>query len=59
NLHPEVKLRYPKGHMFSPGAFFRSVGDVDFETTKNYVKNQSLDRYQKIEAMQARLSKFF
>ncbi|MDE1855729.1 MAG: IS200/IS605 family transposase [Candidatus Micrarchaeota archaeon] len=59
NLHPEMKLRYPKGRMFSPGAFFRSVGDVDFETTKNYVKNQSIDRYQRIDTMQTHLSKFF
>ncbi len=40
HLHPIFRLRYPKGHLLAPGKFCRSVGDVDLETTKNYVRNQ-------------------
>ena len=39
-LHPNLRLRYRKGHYWSPGKFYRSVGSVDLETTKNYVKEQ-------------------
>ena len=38
--HPNLRLRYRKGHYWSPGKFYRSVGSVDLETTKNYVKEQ-------------------
>jgi putative transposase len=41
HLHPEFRLRYKTGHLLSPGKFCRSVGDVDLETTKNYVKEQA------------------
>ena len=41
HLHPEFRLRYPQGHLFSPGKFCRSVGDVDLEKTKNYVREQA------------------
>lgn len=41
HLHPEFRLRYPKGHLLSPGKFCRSIGDVDLETTKNYVREQA------------------
>lgn len=41
HLHPEFRLRYPKGHLFSPGKFCRSVGNVDLETTKKYVRDQA------------------
>ncbi|MFO7967935.1 MAG: IS200/IS605 family transposase [Archaeoglobaceae archaeon] len=37
---PKFRLRYPKGNFWSRGKFFRSVGDVDLDTTKNYVQNQ-------------------
>jgi len=39
-LHPEFRMRYPKGHLFGPGKFCRSVGNVDLETTQEYVKKQ-------------------
>ena len=41
HLHEEFRLRYPKGHLLSPGKFCRTVGDVDFETTKDYIRNQN------------------
>ncbi len=50
HLHPEFRLRYPKGHLFAPGKFCRSVGSVDLETTKKYVRDQ---------ALQSRLGDFF
>jgi len=37
---PDFRKRYHKGHFWSCGKFYRSVGDVDLETTKQYVKNQ-------------------
>ena len=39
-MHPNVRLRYPKGHFWSKGKFYRTIGDVDLNTTKNYVRNQ-------------------
>ncbi len=41
---PKFRLRYPKGSFWSPGKFYRSVGDVDMETTRAYVRAQ--DHYQ-------------
>lgn len=41
HLHPEFRLRYPKGHLFSPGKFCRSVGSVDLKATTEYVRNQT------------------
>ncbi len=38
--HPNLRNRYTKGHMWSRGKFYRSIGSVDLETTKQYVKNQ-------------------
>ena len=34
------RLRYPRGHFFSPGAFASSVGYNTIEIIDNYVKNQ-------------------
>jgi len=34
------RLRYPRGHFFSPGAFASSVGYNTINTVDNYVKNQ-------------------
>ena len=38
--HPNLRNRYRNGHMWSRGKFYRSVGSVDLETTKQYVRNQ-------------------
>ena len=37
---PKFRLRYPHGHFWSPGKFYRSVGDVDLSTVCNYVRAQ-------------------
>jgi putative transposase len=37
---PKFRLRYLKGHLWSPGKFYRSVGDADLETLRNYVRGQ-------------------
>ncbi|MDE1859136.1 MAG: IS200/IS605 family transposase [Candidatus Micrarchaeota archaeon] len=37
---PKFRLRYPNGSFWSPGKFYRSVGDVDLETVRNYVRKQ-------------------
>ena len=41
---PNFKLRYSKGHFWSPGKFYRSVGDADMETVLQYVRNQRLQQ---------------
>lgn len=38
------RCRYPKGHFWSPGKFYRSVGDADTETVINYVRDQRLEQ---------------
>ena len=49
---PNFRKRYPKGHLWSPGKFYRSIGDADLETTRSYLRNQR-------DAHQATLSEFF
>ena len=39
---PKFRLRYPRGHFWSPGKFYRTVGDADAETTINYVKKHKI-----------------
>ena len=41
---PIFRLRYRKGHFWSPGKFYRTVGDVDAETTINYVKKHRIQQ---------------
>ena len=38
---PRFRLRYPKGHFWSPGKGGRTVGDVDQETVIDYVRRQA------------------
>ena len=38
------RCRYPKGHFWSPGKFYRSVGDADAETVLQYVRDQRLEQ---------------
>ena len=42
-LHPNFRLRYPKGHFWSIGHFSRSVSNVSASTVRNYIKNQKCD----------------
>jgi putative transposase len=39
---PQFRKRYPRGHLWSPGKFYRTAGDMDLETVTNYVKKQRL-----------------
>ncbi len=41
---PHFRCRYPKGHLWSPGKFYRSVGDTDAETAIQYVRDQRLQQ---------------
>ena len=38
------RCRYPRGHFWSPGKFYRSVGDADAETVLQYVRDQKLQQ---------------
>ena len=35
--HPWLRRHFRKGHFWSPGKFFRSVGNVTSETIKHYI----------------------
>ena len=37
---PKFRLRYPRGHFWSPGKFYRTVGDADLNTVITYVREQ-------------------
>jgi putative transposase len=37
---PNFRRRYPKDHFWSPGKFYRTVGDADTETVMQYVRDQ-------------------
>ncbi len=39
-FHKRAKLRYPKGHLWSPGKFAASLGFIQLETARSYVRNQ-------------------
>jgi len=39
-LRPKLRLRYPKGHLWSTGKFTTSVGYIPLDKAKEYVKNQ-------------------
>ena len=40
-FHEKAKLRYPRGHLWGRGKFASSVGFVQLDVVRNYVKNQS------------------
>ena len=40
--HEKARMRYPRGHLWSPGKFAASVGFVQIETIKDYVRNQDI-----------------
>jgi putative transposase len=41
---PHFRCRYPKGHFWSPGKFYRSIGDTDADTVIQYVRDQRLQQ---------------
>jgi putative transposase len=43
-LKPNYRNRYPKGHFWSPGKFYRTVGDANVETVIQYVREQRLQQ---------------
>ena len=38
--YEKARLRYPRGHLWSKGKFGASVGFVQFDIVKSYVRNQ-------------------
>jgi putative transposase len=41
---PVFHIRYPRGHFWSPGKFYRTVGDADAETVIKYVRDHRLQQ---------------
>ena len=39
--NPRFRKRYPRGHFWSRGKYYGTVGNADLETVKNYVRKQS------------------
>jgi putative transposase len=39
-FHQRARLRYPKGHLWSPGKFAASLGFIQLDKAKEYVRNQ-------------------
>jgi len=39
--HPNMRLRYRKGHFWAPSSCYLTTGSVDLDRTKAYVRNQS------------------
>ena len=39
---PQFRKRYPKGHFWSPGKFAVSVGFIQLEKAREYVRNQKI-----------------
>ena len=38
--HPNMRLRYRKGHLWAPSSCYLTTGSVDLERTREYVRNQ-------------------
>ena len=38
--NPKARLRYPKGHLWSPGKFAASVGFIQLDVAMGHVRNQ-------------------
>jgi putative transposase len=41
---PHLRYRYYRGRFWSPGKFYRSIGDQDMDTVLHYVRNQRLQQ---------------
>ena len=41
---PVFRARYSRGHFWSPGKFYRTVGDADTETVIRYVRDHRLQQ---------------
>ena len=41
-FHEKAGLRYPRHHLWSPGKFAASLGFIQLEVAKNYVRNQDV-----------------
>jgi putative transposase len=41
---PNFCDRYPRGHLWRPGKFYRTGGDADAETVLQYVRDQRLQQ---------------
>ena len=41
-MNQKARLRYPRGHLWSPGKFASSLGFIQIEKAIDYVRNQDL-----------------
>jgi len=52
--HLKARLRYPKGHLWSRGKFYASLGFVQVEVAEEYVRNQE-EHHKLKDAVQGKL----
>jgi len=43
--HPELKSTFWKGHFWSRGKFYRSIGQVSAETIKRYIEQSNINSF--------------
>ena len=55
---PGFRMRYHKGHFWSPGKFYRSIGVVNPETISHYIENQVEAEQQMRDERQTALEEF-
>ncbi len=53
-LRPKLRLRYPKGALWSRGKFAISVGNITLEKAKEYVRNQEAHHAKHVTGIRAR-----
>ena len=41
---PNFRQRFPQGHFWSPGKFYRTIGDADAETVIHYVREHQFQQ---------------
>lgn len=46
--HPNFRFRYPRGHFWGRGYFYRSVSDVSEETVRRYVREDNDPRQRRL-----------
>jgi len=56
--HEKARLRYPRGHLWSPGKFFRSVGCVTAEVVESYIKNSNKWEFEYLKQQQRSLTAY-
>jgi putative transposase len=47
-MHEKFRLRYPQGHFWGRGYFYRTVSEVDEETVREYVREDNSQKQRRL-----------